>query len=294
MAVGRTITDSLADSLPTWIMKARQVRENEGVVPQLVEQQTLGKGLGLSWQEVAFAQLEAQAITETTVLDNPQLLSDTILSITPTVIGIETFITDRVAARIAKVAFAQTGSLAQHAIQRKKDEDGIDMFDSFTNSYPNSGSTTLTFGHIAAAAAVITGNATEPGKPPISCVLHGYQLKDIEDDIRSGIGTYPIPEGLSARVLQENYRGKVAGVQLYEDDNISLSAGGTANQSKGGVFTKDCLILVQGRAPRAVAVRKEHIGGGGTSVYHYDEYAFGERQDIWGAEIFSDASAPTS
>jgi len=290
MAAGNTTTDALADSLPTWIMNARQVREQEGVVPQLVENQTLGKGLGLTWNEVKFDKLNAQEITETTVLDNPQLLSDSLFSVTPTVIGIETFITDRVAARIAKVAFAQTGSLAQHAIQRKKDEDGITMFDSFSNTIPGSGSSTLSIGHINAAVGIITGNATEPGKPPYRGVLHGYQLKDIEDDLRAGIGTYNIPEGLSARVLKEGYRGMINNVQLYEDGNISISG----NQAKGAVFAQEALVLVQGRAPRAVAVRKENVGGGGTSVYHYDEYAYGERLDTWGIEIFSDATAPTS
>jgi len=29
-------------------------------------------------------------------------------------------------------------------------------------------------------------------------------------------------------------------------------------------------------------------------VYIYDEYAFGERQDSWGGELYSDATAPTS
>jgi len=65
----------------------------------------------------------ASAITETTILDNPQQISDTLLSITPTVIGIETLITDRVAMRITKKGYSKLGGLAQNAIQRKKDQD---------------------------------------------------------------------------------------------------------------------------------------------------------------------------
>ena len=87
MATGATTTGGLADSLPQWIMSARQIRENEGVMPQLVEKQTLGVGLGLTWHEVSFAQLNAQGITETTELDNPQQVSDTDLGITPTVVN---------------------------------------------------------------------------------------------------------------------------------------------------------------------------------------------------------------
>lgn len=287
---GMTTTAELADSLPTLIASARIVREYEGVMPNLVEKQTLGEGIGLTWNEVKMAQLTAQTINETTELDNPQQISDTLFSVTPTSVGIQTRITDRVAARISKNAYAKIGSLAQNAIQRKKDEDGLQVLDGFGTTYPGSGGSTLTSGHIAAAMALIQGNATEPGNPPFRCVLHPYQIKDIEDELTAGIGTVTIPEGLSARVFTEGFLGLIAGAQLYADGNISISG----NEAKGGVFAEEAIVLVQGRAPRAVAVRKEHIGAGATDIFLYDEYAYGERQDAWGVEIYSDATAPTS
>lgn len=290
MASGTTTTAALADSLPTLIASARIVRENEGVMPQLVENQKLGEGVGLTWNEISLAQLTAQSISETTKLDNPQQISDTLFSVTPTSIGIETLITKRVAARISKNAFAKIGGLVQNAMQRKKDEDGLTALDGFSNSYPGSGSTTLTSGHIQAAKAIITGNATEPGNPPYRCVLHGYQLYDIEDEITAGIGTYVVDEGLTARVFKEGFRGMVAGCQLYEDGNISISG----NEAKGGVFAQEALVLVQGRAPVVYTKDRPEIGAGATSLYHYDEYAYGERADHWGVEIYSDATAPTS
>lgn len=290
MATGNTTTGSLADSLPTIIASARIVREFEGVMPQLVEKQTLGEGIGLSWNEVTFAQLTAQDVTETTELDNPQQLSDSLLTITPTVAGIETVITDRVAARISKNAYAKIGSLAQNAIQRKKDEDGLTVLDGFSNSYCGAGNT-LTSGHISAAMALIQGNASEAAKPPFRVVLHPYQIKDIEDEIVAGVGTYPVAEGLTARVFSEGFRGMIAGGQLYPDGNITIITG---DDAKGGVFAQEAILLVQGRAPRMVAVRAEGLGGGATKIYHYDEYAYGERLDTWGVEILSDATAPTS
>ena len=290
MASGLTTTSALNDSLPEWIFKARQIREHEGVMPQLVEKQTLGKGLGVTWHEVSFAKLTASSISETTELDNPQQLSDTDLAITPTVTGIHVRITDRVANRISKTAFAKTGGLAQNAIQRKKDEDGLVMLDGFATGQPNSNSATLASGHIAAGVARIQGNATEPGNPPYRCVLHPYQIKDIQDEIVAGVGTYPLGEGLTARVFAEGFRGMVAGAQIYADGLISI----TGNEAKGGVFAQEAIILVEGAAPRAVTVRNEKVGGGATDVYHYDEYAYGERQDLWGFELYTDATAPTS
>ena len=291
MASGDTITQSLADSLDTVVASARQVREYEGVMPNLVDKVTLGEGTGLSWREVDMAQLTAQAITETTILDNPQQMSDSLRTITPTVTGIQTLITDRVASRLNPKAYAQLGSLAQNAIQRKKDEDGLTVLDGATTSLPGAGNT-LTSGHIAAAVYRISSNETEPGNPPYRCVLHGFQIKDIFDEIVVGIGTYNVPEGLTARVFAEGFRGQIANAQIYEDGNISIDDN---DDAKGGVFAQEAIVLVQGRSSRATSVRREDIGAGATVVYLYDEYAYGERSaGNWLYEIQSDATAPTS
>ena len=291
MAAGDTITQSLTDSLDTVVASARQIREFEGVMPNLVDKITLAEGTGLSWREVSMDALTAQTVTETTVLDNPQQMSDSLMTITPTVTGIQTLITDRVASRLNPKAYAQLGSLAQNAIQRKKDEDGLTVLDGATTSLPGAGNT-LTSGHIASAVYRISSNTTEPGNPPYRCVLHGFQIKDIFDEIVQGIGTYNVPEGLTARVFAEGFRGQIANAQLYEDGNISIDGN---DDAKGGVFAQEAIILVQGRAPRTATVRREDIGGGATVLYLYDEYAYGERSSgNWLYEIMSDATAPTS
>jgi hypothetical protein len=294
MAAGDTITQSLADSLDTVVASARQVREYEGVMPNLVDKVTLSEGTGTSWREISMAALNAQNITETTTLDNPQQMSDTVFSITPTVTGIQTLVTDRVASRINSQSYAQLGSLAQQAIQRKKDEDGLTVLDGATTFLSGAG-TTLASGVIAAAAYRISSNATEPGNPPYRCVLHGFQIKDLYDELTAHIGTAAAGEtsaGLTARVFEEGFRGKIAGVEVYEDGNITIDG---SDDAKGGVFAQEAIVMVQGRAPRTATVRREDIGGGATVVYLYDEYAYGERSSgNWLFEIQSDASVPTS
>jgi len=294
MAAGDTITQSLADSLDTVVASARQVREYEGVMPNLVDKVTLSEGTGTSWREISMAALSAQNITETTTLDNPQQMSDTVFSITPTVTGIQTLVTDRVASRINSQTYAQLGSLAQQAIQRKKDEDGLTVLDGATTSLAGAG-TSLASGVIAAAAYRISSNATEPGNPPYRCVLHGFQIKDLYDELTAHIGTAAAGEtsaGLTARVFEEGFRGKIAGVEVYEDGNITIDG---SDDAKGGVFAQEAIVMVQGRAPRTATVRREDIGGGATVVYLYDEYAYGERSSgNWLFEVYSDATAPTS
>ena len=132
MPSGWTTTGSLADSLPTVIDSARIVREFEAVIPRLVDRVTLPEGAGLNWDEISLSKLTAQTVTELTILDNPQQLVDTLFSVTPTVVGIQTLITDRTKRRISKQVAAKMGSLAGNAMERKKDTDGIAILDGAT------------------------------------------------------------------------------------------------------------------------------------------------------------------
>jgi len=288
---GWTTTSALADSLDDVRSSARIVREYEGAMPNLVTKETLGEGIGLSWQELKYDQLTAQAVTETTDLDNPQQILDSLISITPTVVGLETFITDRVQARINKKGFAKMGQLGQNAIQRKKDEDGLVLFASATGTSDPGAGNTLTSGYIASATANIKGNTTEPGHDPVRCVLHPFQIKDLFDELVAGVGTYVLTEGPTARVFTQGFNLPVAGCEIYPDGNIAIDSG---DDAKGGVFAQEGIILVQGRASRIIEVRNEKRGGGGHHVYHYDEYAYGVRLSNWVYLMESDATAPTS
>ena len=305
MAVGNTITDSLADSIPTMIASARIVREFAGVMPNLVDRQRLDENTGTVWNEVSMAKLTAQAVTESTELDNPQQMSDTLLSITPTVIGVHTVITDRVALRISSNAYTQTGSLAQNAIERKKDVDGITAIDGATTVLGSDA--TLTSGVISAGAYQITSNTTEPApaSAPINAVHHGFCLKDIDDElIGPGVIGFvasagsahtagaPLTSGIAAEAFQNRYRGTIGGARVFEDGNIPIVA---TTLAKGGVFSQMALILVEGRSPYVETKRLPELGGGATAIYHYDEYAYGERSSgNWLYEIQADATAPTS
>jgi len=305
MAVGNTITDSLADSIPTMIASARIVREFAGVMPNLVDRQRLDDNTGTVWNEVSMAKLSAQAVTESTELDNPQQMSDTLLSITPTVIGVHTVITDRVALRISANAYAQTGSLAQNAIERKKDVDGLTVIDGATTVLGSDA--TLTSGVISAGAYQITSNTTEPApaSAPINAVHHGFCLKDIDDELIGpgviGFGAAagsantagaPLTSGIAAETFQNRYRGTIGGARVFEDGNIPIVA---TTLAKGGVFSQMGIILVEGRSPYVETKRLPELGGGATALYHYDEYAYGERSSgNWLYEVQADATAPTS
>jgi hypothetical protein len=294
MATGTTITDSLTDSLPSVIAAARIVREYKGVMTQLADRVTLGRGVGNTWNEISLAQLTAQAITETTEEDNPQQLSDTLFSVTPSVISVHTVITDRVARNISRNVFARTGSLGQNAIERKKDLDGITLLDGASTSLAAAGSA-LTSGHVAAAAYNIRSNTTEPWDGPVSFVLHGFQMKDLFDELKGGLGTYPVPAGVTAEVFKRGFNLPIANANGFTDDNIPIITG---DDAKGGAFASGrggAVVLVQARQPWVKLVRNEKLGGGASEQLHRDEFAYGERSSgNWLYELVSDATAPTS
>ena len=234
---GWTTTSVLNDSLDDVRDSARIVREFGGVMPQLVEKVTLGEGIGLDWKEIKYEQLTALAVTETTVLDNPQQIADSVITIEPHVVGIETFITDRVMARVVKIGLAKIGSLGQNAIQRKKDEDGLVLFASASGTSDPGPSVTLSSGYIASAAANIRGNTTEPGHDPIRCVLHPFQIHDLFNELVAGVGSDVVMEGPTARVFQQGFQLPVAGCEIYPDGNINIPTSGThANDAQGGVL----------------------------------------------------------
>lgn len=295
MPSGETFTSSLSDSLETIIASARAVREYGTVMSGLATVETLDKNTGLSWKELTYAKLTASSVGETERHNNPQQFSDSAFSLTPTVVVVQTFISDRVKARLNTKALAKMGKLAQNAIERKMDADGLTTLDGATNSQPGAGAT-LTSGVIAAAAANIRGNATEPSSGVITAVLHSFQRKDLYDELTAAIGTYAIPEGETAKAYRGGYTGKIDNVEVYIDDNLTIDS---SSDAKGGVFAKEGLLLIQGRSPWQETRREPDIGGGGDSIWLYDEYVWGERlaantTSAWIWEIYSDATAPTS
>lgn len=295
MASGETYTSSLSDSLDTILASARAVREYGTVMSGLATVETLERNTGLSWSEVTFARLTASSVGETEKHDNPQQFSDTSFKLTPTVTVVQTFISDRVKARLNTKALAKMGKLAQNAIERKLDADGLTTLDGATNSQPGAGAT-LTSGVISAAGANIRGNTTEPSSGPIVCVLHSFQRKDLYDELVAAVGTYAIPEGETAKAYRGGYTGKIDNIEIFIDDNLTIDS---SSDAKGGVFAKEGLLLIRGRSPWQETRREPNIGGGGDSVWLYDEYIWGERlaantTSAWLWEIYSDCTAPTS
>lgn len=289
---GETTTGSLTDSLPTIIADARIVREYEGTWMRTTDVRKLADGTGLNWNEISLAQLTAQDITETTTNNNAQAIADTIFTVTPQMTQILVKITDRTYRRIADVVNSKIGSLAGNAMARKKDEDYLDLFSTFgTGASPGTGNP-LSFGHIAAAKNRVSSNTTEPAQSPVYTVLHGFQIKDLQDEIVAGVGTYAVPTGMTEEVYRQGWRGTVAGSEVFEDGNITVDA---TPDARGATHAREAVVAVMGMTIKTETRRDPSYGGGADEIFMTDEYAFGERSaGNWAYAHLSDATAPTS
>ena len=293
---GETTTQALADSLPTMRFGARLVQEQKGRLRDTVDHITLGKNLGNSWSEVSLATLTASTVTETTDnIDNPEQLSDALITIAPSDSGIHMLYTDRVADRAITetVSIVRSGVLGMNAILRKEDLDGIVLGRSATTDMGTAGNP-LVSSLIRHLRYRISSNVTEPNADgPFHLQHHGFCLADIDDELSAPLGTYEITSGESADVIMNGYTKAprmLGGIFVHENGHLSIDA---SDDSEGFGYAKMGIILVEGRGVRTEVLRRPNIGGGATSVFMYYEYAFGQRSSgNWLFSVTADALAP--
>ena len=291
MPSGETFVADVDAGLNVMVASAR--RRNQfptNVMQRVVDNQHLEEGTGTAWREFLAENLTAQNYGETDVIDNPQQISGSILSVTPQLVAIQTGIGKRTQVRLSPKAFAEFGSLAQEAIERKKNTDGHAIFATATTTLGIT-ATTLSYSNCDAAVRRIKSDSTEPGLDPIAIVLHGYGIHDIRAEIISGVGTYAIPEGMTAEVFRAGFRGLLNGANIYEDGLIAVDS---TPDARGGVFAKRGILLVQGLSPWKESKYEPNVGYGMMYIWLKDEYLYAERSPgNWLYGILHDGTVPT-
>ena len=294
MPTGDTLVNSLADSQELIIDSARIRREYTVIMPGLSEDHDLPDNTGLSWEEIELNRFNAQTITDTTILENAQEYEDSVRAYTPTQTGITTIMHWKVNMRLPRVVIAKMGSQMMDAIDRKKDLDGFTTLDGATNSNPGAGNA-MTSGVVSADVANITGNTTEGATGTINTVLHPFQLKDIQDELVAGVGTYPIPQGMTADTFARGFKGSLFDSKVYTSGNIPIDS---SSDAKGATFAEMGLLYIRGRGLKKFRKELPERGGGSEQFWMYDDYTYGERlsnsTSVFIREDYSDATAPTT
>ena len=293
MPVGETLSSTLGDALPEMIIEARTVGEYAGTWERTCTVKRQQEGTGLAWTQFQIAQIESQDISEAQENRNYQQFAGTLLQSEPTMSQVIIKVTDRTYRKAPKIVTSEFGKAAGRAMERKKDEDYLSLFSTFsTAASPGSGNP-LSHGHIAAAVANGNSNITEPAMTAWSTVLHGFQEYDLQLEVLAPIGTYQV-QGMTEEVYRRGWKGTVASSNVFEDGNIAI----VSSNARGASHPKEGIYAIMGMALKTERDRDLYFGGGADVVSMVDEYSFAENTSR-GTQVFayahlSDAAAPAS
>jgi|1_EtaG_2_1085319.scaffolds.fasta_scaffold02812_4 hypothetical protein len=293
---GDSDTGSLPDSLPTIVASARQVREQVGMnFPSSVDRRQLPMGTGRSWREIDIAKITAQDVPEGTTLDNPQQLVDTLISVEPTIAGVHIVVTPELAQYVSKNVAEQWGSLMQNALERRKDRNGLNLYDGATVTGGGTG-TTLNSGVVSAMVAQIQGDTDESAleTEEVFFFAHGFQIHDVRSELASGVGTYPLPAGLTAEAFA---RGQgvveaVGGAVVRRNNNVRIDS---TPDGHGGVHARSGVVLVEVTGKQRAFTKMLENQAGAQAMWLYDWFGYLERSaGNLLKRILTDATAPTT
>ncbi len=298
MATGLTLSSSssLSDMSKIIIASAIANIEPAGPTNQLVSRYDIPKG-AKQVNIPIWGRNDAVALTEGVDISTPQQLSVTVQSITASEHGIMTFVSDRLTRQNNEDILSHVGDVQGGALGRLLEDDLIVLFDGFSNSIGSAGSY-LTFYHVAGAVSYLkTDNDSSYGMAPgtPNGVFHPEQIRAFVQEVTgiqgggsTGMAAQPIPEGITAEVIQNYFRGneKVFGVPIYQSGVLTRDGSG---DTKGAVFVPQAIALAMAHEMEAEQERDASLRG--TEVVMVGEWGEAEVADPWGVEMLGAADA---
>jgi hypothetical protein len=297
MATGVTGTAVIDNSFRPMLDASKFIIEHVPQMDKLVRKETIPAGQGGAYRQPTWNTLDdAQDLQEGVDVTQAQQLADTIESYTPTEVGHLVSVTDRVKKTVGPKVIAAAGKLMGEAMARRIDKDGLTMLDGF--SLPiGSASTALTWEHIGAARTAIFGGGggaaalfePAPRDAPVYGVFHPHQTWILAKDFAPA-GSVELSSGKSVDIQASGkIPSRVAGVEMYEDGNLTIDS---SDDAKGGVYSKEALLLVMDEVPETR--QEDSARSRGTIIVQTCWYIFAEHRDKWGREMVFDAVMPVA
>ena len=298
MATGLTLSSSssLSDMSKIIIASAIANIEPAGPTNQLVSRYDIPKG-AKQVNVPVWGRNDAAALTEGVDISTPQQLSVSVTSITASEHGIMTFVSDRLTRQNNEDILSHVGEVQGGALGRLLEDDLIVLFDGFSNSIGAAGSL-LTFYHVAGAVSYLkTDNDSSYGMAPgtPNGVFHPEQIRRFVQEMTgiqcggtTGMAAQPIPEGITAEVVKNYFRGneKAFGVPIFQSGVLSRDGSG---DTKGAIFVPQAIALAMAHEMEAENERDASLRG--TEVVMVGEWGESEIADPWGVEMLGAADA---
>jgi hypothetical protein len=291
MATGLSVASSsnLGSGQKILIAEAKQAYEAAAPDPDLIDQHRIPQG-HKQWDILTYARLtSASALSEGVDLSSSQQLVAASLSITPTEHGVIATLSNRLVRRQGDTnVVSSAGKMLANSLRRRQALDVVSLYDGFSKSHPGSGALDIiTFR--GAVAYLLTDNDAGygPAPLPLHAALHIEQISDIIIEITD---TAPrgTTSGFTDELLQRWWKGsdRLYGVQIFHSGIIERASDSTA---KGGLFAKEALAMVM--ANNADVTEQQDHSLRAVEYGIFQEWGEGERADVHGVEVHSDAAA---
>ena len=291
-----TTTTELADTIPTIIEEARHTAQFQAVMAGLSWKITKEQGDGSTVNVPYWGEVTAVNLSEGIDMTTSATMEDTNVQITPAEVGVKIILTDKLIRDNMNDVKAAAGKILGAAMEKKRDKDLLGQIDDATTSI-GSNSTTLTMGHVAAARALLGGNATTTGGPaplPYAVVHHPFTLLDLVDVVTPVVpvaGTLNVTgTPLTDSILLNYTIGRLFGMPILEDGNLDIS---TDTAGKGGAFASGiggAIILATANEWSVEPQRDASLRGWELNIV--GEYGVGEYLAGWIVELHMDATTP--
>ncbi len=174
---------NLDDTVPVIIEKALLTSQFNAIMAGLVWNKDKRNRAGSTVNLPYFGEVVANVLTEGVDMTASETMEDTNVQITLNEVGAKIILTDNAIEDDQEEVRSIAGRILGMAMEKIRDTDLIGIMDSASSSLAAS-TAALTMGHIAAAKATLSGNATANGGPaplPYVCVLHPFQTLDLVD-----------------------------------------------------------------------------------------------------------------
>jgi hypothetical protein len=281
-------TSDLEKMQRTVIGQAKFTREHKGCMVGLSERFDLEQGQSTLTIPKLSSFDDAQDLQDGVDMTQAQQIANSYTDITTAEIGIKGIITDKLIRQMNESVWRMMGRLLGDSMKRKIEKDGLDLLDGFSNAL-GAYNTTFTTGHLTAAITQLLGQS-EPAPEPFAYVGHPYQVKLLMDSVAK-VGTYPLPEGFSAQMVKDYWRGTLDmfGVPIFSNGLITVASNTSA---KGAVFSKSALGYVVSK--EGYTERQRDASLRAWELVHVQDSDWVELDDAYGMEMFFACATPTS
>ncbi len=295
----------MADTVPTVLENARFteqfIAEMSALVWNIRKQLHDGKNVNIP----SFGTVTARSLQEGVDNATSETMSDSLVTITPAEVGCKLILTDKLVRDDNEDIKAAAGRILGNAMEVKRDQDLLLMFQSAATTLGAGG--TATMGQFAAARAILKGNPVSTGGPApggMAAVIHPYVTLDIIDILTplAPFGTITVAgtalasmqspaSGMAEDVLRNYGVGRLFGMPIIEDGNIDTTT--IANTAKGGVFATGeggGIILATANEWSVEPERDASLRA--TELNVVGEYGVGVYIDDWIVTMNHDATLP--